>query len=115
MAIKILIRRRMKPGKEDLLSAAIKDIRAKVLRAQGFISGETLRSIEDPSLHLVISTWKSLEDWNSWLTSAERKAFENTIAPVLSEPEQISTYQTDTYFDIKGMVETMAEAIVVAN
>jgi quinol monooxygenase YgiN len=113
MAVKILIQRRIKPGKQDQLGEAIKDIRPKVVQAQGFISGETLRSIEDPSLHLVISAWKSIDGWNSWLNSAERKAFEDAIAPVLTEPETISTYQTDIYLDVKGIVETMAEAIVV--
>jgi quinol monooxygenase YgiN len=115
MAVKVLIQRKITPGKENELGEAIKDIRFRVVQAQGFISGETLRSVEDPSIHLVISAWKSIEDWNSWVNTAERKAFEETIAAVLAEPEKISTYQTDTYFDVKGMVETLAEGIVVAD
>ena len=115
MAVKILIRRRVEPGKEADLAEAIRDIRSRVLQAQGFISGETLRSIEDPSLHLVISAWKSLEDWQRWMNSAERKSFEATIAAVLTEPEKISVYHTVTYFDVKGMLKNLAEGMVVAN
>ena len=58
MAVKILIQRKIKPAKENELGEAIRELRSKAIHAQGYISGETLRSIEDPSLHLVISTWK---------------------------------------------------------
>lgn len=115
MAIKILIQRKIKSGKESELGEAIKGILPRVVQAQGFISGETLRSVDDPALHLVISAWKSVEDWNGWVNTAERKAFEEKIAAILAEPEKITTYQTDTYFDVKGMVETLAEEIVVAD
>jgi heme oxygenase (mycobilin-producing) len=115
MAVKILVQRRIKPGKESEFRDAMNDIRPRVVQAQGFISGETLRSVDEPYLHLVISAWKSVEDWKSWMNTAERKAFEETIAAVLTEPEKISTYQTDTYFDVKGMVETLSEGVVVAD
>ena len=115
MAFKVLIQRKIKPGKEKELGEAIKDLRPRVVQAQGLISGETLRSVDDPSLYLVISAWKSVEDWKSWVGTPEPKAFEEKIAALLAEPEKISTYQTDTYFGLKGMVETLAEGIVVAD
>lgn len=93
MAVKILIHRRIKPGKEEELSQAVREIRSKAMNAPGFISGETLRSVEDPSVHLVISTWKTLEDWNRWINTPERKAFEQRISAILAEPTKISPYQ----------------------
>jgi len=115
MAVKILIQRKIKPGKENELGEAIGEIRSRAIHAQGFISGETLRSVDDPFSHLVISAWKSVEDWKSWVNTPERKAFEEKIAGVLADPENISIYETDTYFDVKGMVETLAEGTVVAD
>lgn len=64
MAVKILIQRKVKPGKEKELYETVRELRSMAIHAEGFISGETLCSIEDPSVQLVISTWKSLEDWN---------------------------------------------------
>ena len=64
MAVKILIQRKVKPGKEKELNETVRELRSMAIHAEGFISGETLCSIEDPSVQLVISTWKSLEDWN---------------------------------------------------
>ena len=115
MAIKILIQRKIKPGKENELGEAIKDIRSRVVQARGFISGETFRSVDDPSIQLVISDWKSIEDWKSWVDTPERKSFEEKIEAVLAEPEQIGKFQTETYSDVKGMMDTLAEGIIVAD
>lgn len=38
----------------------------------GYITGETLINIDDPEDFIVISTWKSPEDWKNWLNSKER-------------------------------------------
>jgi heme-degrading monooxygenase HmoA len=93
MAVKILIQRRIKPGKERELNQAVKQLRSKAVHSPGFISGETLRSVEDPLVHLVICTWKSLEDWSAWVHTAERKGFEEEIKGILAQPEKITPYQ----------------------
>jgi len=93
MAVKVLIQRRIKPGKEKELIEAVQELRTKAIRTPGYISGEILRSIEDPSLHLVISTWKSIEDWNHWVNSSERKACQQKIDAILEEPTKITPYE----------------------
>jgi heme-degrading monooxygenase HmoA len=97
MAVKILIYRKVKPGKEEELSEAVRNLRSEAIHAEGYISGETLRSIEDPSLHLVISTWKSLEDWNNWFNTPERKAFQQKIDAFLEEPAKIAAYEYESF------------------
>ena len=61
-----------------------------------------MRSVDDPSLHLVISAWKGALRTGKVGDTPERKAFEEKIAALLAEPEKISADQTDTYFDVKG-------------
>src|SRR4029450_3804245 len=97
MAIKVLIYRKIKPGKEKELSEAVRALRFKAMVAQGYISGETLRSVEDPSIQLVISTWKSIEDWNNWFNTRERQAFEEKIDVVLEEPTKIAPYEYESF------------------
>jgi len=48
MAIKVLIKRKIRPGKEKELSEVMKELRSIAIRTTGYISGETLRSIEEP-------------------------------------------------------------------
>jgi heme oxygenase (mycobilin-producing) len=97
MAIKVLIYRKIKPGKEKELSEAVRALRFKAMVAQGYISGETLRSVEDPSIQLVISTWKSIEDWNNWFNTRERQAFEEKIDVILEEPTKIAPYEYESF------------------
>jgi heme-degrading monooxygenase HmoA len=97
VAVKILIYRKVRPGKEKELSEAVRALRFKAMYAQGYISGETLRSVEDPSIHLVISIWKSTEDWNNWFNTPERKAFQQKIDTILEEPTKITPYKYESF------------------
>jgi heme-degrading monooxygenase HmoA len=97
MAIKVLIKRKIKPGKEKELGEVVKELRSVAIRTPGYISGETLRSIEEPSLHLVISAWKSIEDWKSWVNSSERKALEQKTVPILEEPTKVTPYESEFF------------------
>ena len=96
MVVKILIQRKIKPGREKELNKAVRELRSKAIHAEGYSSGETLCSIEDPSVHLVISAWKSSEDWHNWFNTPERKAFEQKIAAMLEEPTKITSYQYES-------------------
>ena len=97
MAVKILIQRKVKPGKEKELNETVKELRSKAIHARGYISGETLRSVEDPSTHLLISTWKSIEDWNNWFNTPERKAFQQKVDAILEEPTKITAYEYESF------------------
>jgi heme-degrading monooxygenase HmoA len=97
MAVKILIYRKIKPGKEKELSEAVRALRFKAMVAPGYISGETLRSVEDPSIQLVISTWKSIEDWKNWFNTRERQAFQEKIDVILEEPSKIARYEYESF------------------
>ena len=85
MAVKILIQRKVKPGKEKELNETVRELRSKAIHAEGYISGETLCSIEDPSVHLVI-----------WADSPERKAFQQKTDAMLEEPTKITPYQYES-------------------
>ena len=49
------------------------------LEQEGYISGETLRSLHDPEIYLVISSWQSIDNWKKWLESPERKEVQDKI------------------------------------
>jgi heme-degrading monooxygenase HmoA len=112
MAVKILIHRKVKPGKEKELSQAVRNLRSKIVHAGGYISGETLRSIENPSLYLVISTWRSLEDWKHWANSPDRKAFLEQTNPMLEEPAQITSYEYESpSVDVNEILTSLASSV----
>ncbi|MBM4444829.1 MAG: antibiotic biosynthesis monooxygenase [Chloroflexi bacterium] len=90
--VRVIIRRHCRPGREADLEKALLGLRANAMRQKGYISGETLRSADDPAVWLVVSTWTSAEQWKSWEGSSERQKMEAKIAGLLSEPQQVSIF-----------------------
>ena len=92
MAVKIIIDRQVKKGKESDLANFLRELRAKAISCKGYISGETLRALDDPNNYIVISTWQSLEDWTHWEQNPERKKIHNKIEKFMSRPSESKIY-----------------------
>jgi len=112
MAVKILIQRKIRPGKESEFGQALQQLRSQAIHARGYISGETLSAIGDPSLHLAISTWNSLEDWNRWANSAERKTFQDKTDAMLEGPTKVTPYQYESTLPRTDAILTALESTV---
>jgi len=83
MAVKILIKRRFKEGNMRVASRLLINHRKGAMKRPGYISSETLRSIDDPSQVVVVSMWDSLEAWQKWKNSKTRKANEAEFKDLL--------------------------------
>ena len=92
MAVKIIVRRRIPEGKEAQVLPLLLDLRSKAITQFGYISGETLRNVNDPEDYLIISTWKSVESWETWKTSKERGEIQSRIDPLLSGKTEYGVY-----------------------
>lgn len=94
MAVKILITRTVPHDKALSMLGLFREMRALATAQPGYISGETLKSLDEPDVYLVISTWQSVEDWNSWLISKERQSVQAKIDELLGGK---TTYQAFNY------------------
>ncbi len=95
MAIEVLIKRRFINEKEAALAPLIVRLRSLALAQPGYISGETLKCI-DPvgeDEYLVRSTWRSVEDWKTWLHSDERTTIQNEIDTITGEETEYRVYE----------------------
>ena len=92
MAVKILITRSISQEVVPVVRPLIVELRAHAMRQSGYISGETLKCIDRPGEYLVISTWESLDDWNKWLDSQERKILEEKIDTITGKSTAYATY-----------------------
>ena len=79
MAIKVLIKRKFPKDKERELFRYIREIRRQVPLQPGYISGEYLKSIDETNEIATISSWFSIEDWQAWFDSEERKEIQSKI------------------------------------
>lgn len=92
MAVRVLIEREIEPGHELQLHQLLLQLRAKAMQVKGYISGETLRALDDPNRFLVISTWGNLDEWKTWENNAERKRLQAEINRFLRSPDKTSIY-----------------------
>lgn len=83
MAVKILIKRKIPQSKAKAMIPLFRQMRASATSQPGYITGETLRSLDHPEEFLVISTWQSSKDWKKWLKSKERKTVQDKIDDLL--------------------------------
>ena len=94
MAVKILIKRRLPMEKAQYIVSIFREIRMLAIEQEGYISSETLRSVENPQEFLVISTWQSLEHWQKWFNSSQRKELHSKVDSLL---EGGTTYEVYEY------------------
>ena len=92
MAVRVIIDRKVKKGKATELSKLLRELRSKAMPAKGYISGETLRSLDDPQNYVVITTWQSVEDWKTCEKGRERKQIQTRIEKLMSRPTKARIY-----------------------
>lgn len=83
MSVKVLIKRRVPQTKAKEIIPLFRQMRASAAAQAGYITGETLRSLDNPDEFLVISTWQSSTEWKKWLQSKERKKIQGKIDDLL--------------------------------
>ncbi len=92
MAVKILIRRLLPQDKARKMVPLFREMRVQANNQPGYISGETLRNLDNPDEFLVISTWESSNDWKNWVQSKERKEVQDKIDELLGGKTQYEIF-----------------------
>jgi heme-degrading monooxygenase HmoA len=92
MAVRIIIDRKVKKGKEADFAKLLRELRSKAVSSKGYISGETLRALDDPHNYIVITTWQSVDDWNKWEKNPGRKKAQAKIEKLMARPTKTKIY-----------------------
>lgn len=81
--MKVLIKRTVPENKAREIIPLFRKMRSLATAQPGYISGETLKSMDRPDIFLVISNWHSSEDWGKWLLNKERQKIQGEIDKLL--------------------------------
>lgn len=92
MAVKIFIKRKMNQSHVNQLNSLLTKLRSLTLNQPGYISGETLHRIDKPGESMVVSSWRSVEDWNTWVNNEKRRAIQEEIDQLLGEETDYEIY-----------------------
>jgi len=96
MSIQVMIKRKWKVEKPQDLLPLLAKLHTRAEKQPGYISGETLRSIEEPEDFLVISKWETADDWKKWLASKERRDIQGRVDSLIGEKTFYEVYETIT-------------------
>lgn len=102
MSIRVLMTRRLPRLAGEMeaellpqLVPLLNELRSMAMRQPGYISGETMRNIAEPSEFLVISTWKTIQDWQRWFADKRRMTLEGKVDSILGSPTEYKVYSYD--------------------
>jgi len=93
MTVKIFIKRKVSPANVLDLTVLLKKLRSLTLNQAGYIYGETLKRVDKQDECMVISTWRSIDDWNAWLNNDERIVIQREIDNLLGEKTDYAVYE----------------------
>ncbi len=91
--IRIHIRRHVSEDNQQALMALINQMRSAIVGNPGYVSGETLKRIDQPGEILVVSKWQSHFYWKQWHESSERAALQADIDKLMGEQTQYEIYE----------------------
>lgn len=83
MSVKVIIRRKVPKEKAREIIPLFRQMRALATQQPGYISGETLKSSDQPNTFIVISSWKTADDWENWLLSKDRQRIQEQFDALL--------------------------------
>ena len=92
MIAKILIKRRFREGHTPQIVALLNEIRSRAMNHPGYMSGETLVKTGYPNNMVIISTWRTLDDWYQWRDSQDRQKFEAMLEVYQERPTDFDEY-----------------------
>jgi heme-degrading monooxygenase HmoA len=90
--VKVLVERKIAGKNVGEIVRLLRQLRVQAMQQPGYISGETLHSVDDPNFYLVISTWESMEQWQNWFKNPLRQKLATEIDAFLESPTRLRVF-----------------------
>jgi len=91
--IRVIIDRFIAESLEANYEVTAKETLQEAIHAPGFISGESLKDVLNERHRVVLCNWRSLQDWQRWLISPERKNMMVQLNLMLETPEKVTVLE----------------------
>ena len=88
--ITVIIERHIARDMRSTYESFAKQIIQATVSAPGFISGESLRGLDDPNARYIVVKMNNKSNWLQWLQSKERRELVALVNPLLTIPEKIT-------------------------
>jgi len=88
--IRVIIERFIAETLEINYEDAAKETLQKAIRSPGFISGESLKDRHNSLHRFIVCNWRSVQDWQHWECSEERKEMMGKLNLMLETEEKVT-------------------------
>ncbi len=85
MTVHVVIKRKLIINDPEKLTPLMKELSGRAKLQEGYISTDTLQSVDNPGEYLVVSRWETEEDWMSWFQSKERRDIQGKVDSLIGE------------------------------
>ncbi|WP_346839575.1 antibiotic biosynthesis monooxygenase [Microbulbifer sp. SAOS-129_SWC] len=92
--IYVLIEREIAADKMTAYEEAARKLLNNAYRTVGFVDGQTYTEKDNPLRRFTLSKWQTVDQWEHWYTSEERRAQLAQLSPMLADEERITILQT---------------------
>ncbi len=97
MPIQVMIKRKWQVDKPKELLPLLSELRAHAKDQPGYISSETLRSLDEPEYFLVISRWETVDDWKKWFSTKKRRDVQGKVDSMIGEKTFYELFETTSH------------------
>ena len=88
--IRVLIERHIAEGLETHYDQIAMQSLQQAMKYSGFISGESLKDYFNSNKRILLANWRSIEDWNKWFYSEDRRQSVSKITVLLEKEEKLT-------------------------
>ena len=85
MAVQVMIKRKLKVDNPEKLIPLLTQLRIRAKDQPGYISSETLKSLDNPEDYMVFSKWETADDWKKWSASKDRRDIQGKVDSLIGE------------------------------
>jgi len=85
MSVHVMSIRKFQIEETEKLISLLAELSSRSKEQPGHISRETLRSLDNPGEYLVRGEWETVEYWDKWLNSKERRDIQGKIDSIIGE------------------------------
>jgi heme-degrading monooxygenase HmoA len=85
MSVHVMSKRKFQIEETEKMISLLGELSSRSKEQPGHISRETLRSLDNPGEYLVRCEWETVEDWDKWLHSKERRDIQGKIDSIIGE------------------------------
>ena len=85
MSVHVMSIREFQIEETEKLISLLAELSSRSKEQPGHVSRETLRSLDNPGEYLVRCEWETVEYWDKWLHSKERRDIQGKIDSLIGE------------------------------